>query len=118
MELYAPHLFALSLVGSDFHLVGRSDNAEVVRDSRDGIAVAHPHLRILAHVLEEHVALVEGAEVGTSVFARTGRLNLTAVAVGDELGAVADTQNGILAAQLAQVHLESALVVNGERAAR
>ena len=118
MELYAPHIFALGLIGSDFHLVGRSDDAEVIGDSRDGIAVAHPHLRILAHVLEEHVALVEGAEVGTSVFACTSRFNLTAVAVRDELGAVADTQNGILATQLAQVHLKSALVVDGERAAR
>ena len=118
MELYAPHLFALGLVGGNLHLVGRSDDAEVVGDGRNGVAVAHPHLRILAHALEKHVVLIKGTEMGAAIFACAGRLHLSAVGVGNELGAVADTQDGVLAAQLAQVYLERAFVVHGERAAR
>ena len=57
-------------------------------------------------------------KVGAAVFTSAGRLYLSAVGIGHELSAVADAQNRIFAADVAQVDLEGFFVINGERATR
>ena len=116
MELHAPHLLALHLVGGDGHLVRRGDDAEVVRDGGDGVAVAHPHLRVFAHALQQGIVVLEAAQIRTSVLAAAGGFHLAPVGIGDELRAIADAQDGQLAADAVQVHLERLLVIHREGA--
>ena len=52
VELHGKGLLAIDLVGGVLHVVGRGDDAGARRQLGDGVAMAHPHLRSLAHSLE------------------------------------------------------------------
>ena len=116
MELHAPHLFAFYLISGNLHLVGRGDDFEVGGDGRNGVSVAHPYLRMFAHVLEQRILPVKRLQMGTSILTRAGRLYRASIAVSDELRPVTNAQDGILAADAAQVYLKSARVVHREGA--
>ena len=117
VELHAPRLLALHLVGGNFHLVGRCNDFESCGNGSDGVAVAHPHLRAGAHAMKQQVIRIKRAEVRPPVLTAPGRLYLAAVGIGHELRAVADAQQGQAAAYVGEVDLKSLLVVHGEGAA-
>ena len=117
VELHAPHLFALHLIGGHSHLVRRGDDAESGGNGRDGVAVAHPHLRMFANTLQQRIVVLEASQIGPAVLAGAGRLHASPVGIGDELRAIADAQDGQLAANVRQVHPESLPVVHREGAA-
>ena len=112
VELHAPELLAFCLVSRNGHFVSRSDGTEALRDSCDGVAVAHPHLRIVTHVLEKRIALLEAGQVGTTVLASTCRLDASATDISHVLRSVADAEDGIFAADAAQVNLERMFVID------
>ena len=112
MELYGPQWIARAGISGKADIVGAGDDMTVLRNGRDRVAVAHPHLGVGLEVLKQGIREVDGAKVGTTVFARTRLLHLSAIGVGDILSAVADTQHGVFAHKFAQVAFESLLVIN------
>lgn len=103
MELYGPHgLLSLrcgDVVGSIFHGLGGGDGLGTGREVGDGVAVAHPHLRVVVEAVEERVVLADGDELLAPVFAGVGALYLSAADVGDVLRTVADTEQRQTAAE-------------------
>src|SRR3712207_7923069 len=79
----------------------------IIRDSRDGVTMAHPYLRIGLEAFKQGILVVELLQVGTAILTCSGLLYLTAIGVGYELGTIADTQHGVLAYKLRQVNLKS-----------
>ena len=66
-------------------ILSRTDHLEIVGDGGDGIAMRHPHLRVLFEALEERIRSVDGLKVGTAILTRVGFLDLTAEGVRNEL---------------------------------
>ena len=116
MELHCPYRLLCRSVSCILHVGCRSDALKVFWDSGDGVAVAHPYLRVLHEAFEQWVLGVEVLEVGTSVLARVGCLHLSAAGVRDVLCAVADAKHRDASYELAKVYLERLLVVNREGA--
>ena len=114
MELHCPHRLLCRSVSCILHVGCRSDALKVFGDGGDGVAVAHPHLRVLNEALEQRVLSVEVLEVGTSVLARVGCLHLSAASIRDVLCAVADAKHRDASYELTKVYLERLLVVNRE----
>ena len=59
--------------------------------------MAHPHVLLAGLVVqaaEQQAAVVDDREVGAAVLAPTGARHLAAEVEGDELGAVADAEDG------------------------
>ena len=113
VELHGPNTLLLRTPeGSVLHILGRTYHLEIVGDGGDGVAMAHPHLRASVEALEERIVEVDGLEVGTTVLTAIGLLDLSAKAVRDELGAVADAQHRNLADKLAQIDLERLGIVD------
>ena len=112
VELHAPDGFGVGGIGCVLHLFGAGYGVEAFGQSRDGVAVAHPHLAVLLEAVEERVVEVDGREVGAPVFAAAGGLHLAAQRVTHELSAVADAQDGHASAELAEVDAEGFGVVD------
>ena len=55
VELHSPHRVGGAGVGGIFHISGRGNHLAVGRNSRDGVAVAHPHLRIWLKALQQRI---------------------------------------------------------------
>ena len=111
MELHSPYWLLGRCIGSKLNVGCRGDALVVLGNSCDGVAVAHPHLRVLYKSLEQRVLCVEVLQIGTSVLTGVGSLNLSAIGVADELCAIADAEHRNASHKLAQVHLEGLLVV-------
>ena len=80
------------------HRFGRGNDVGAFGDACDGVAMAHPYLAVVVKAFEERIPGIYAGEVLTSVFARTGRLHLSAPDVAHELCAVADAKDGQAAA--------------------
>ena len=115
VELHAPQLLAFSLIGGVDDLFCRGDGAEALGEGGDGVAVAHPYLRVVGKALEERVLMVEGAKVRPPVLAALGAFHASAVSVRHVLCAVADAENGEASANAAKIYLESLGVVHAVR---
>ena len=115
VELHAPQPLALSLIGGVDDLFGRGDGAEALGEGGDGVAVAHPYLRVVGKALEERVLMVEGAKVRPPVLAALGTFHASAVSVRHVLCAVADAEDRQASANAAKIHLESLGVVHAVR---
>ena len=61
VELHGPEGVARAGVGGEAHIVGAGDDVAVLRNGGDGVAMAHPHLRVGFKVLEEGIGEVDGA---------------------------------------------------------
>ncbi len=103
VELHSPSLFAIDLVCRASNFVGRGDDAEIAGNGSDGVAVAHPHLRIVGQAGEQRVGFVDFGQSRPSVFSCAGRLDISATGIGDELRAVANAENRVFAAQFRQI---------------
>ena len=114
VELHAPYGLVLKLVGGVFHLVGGGNLPAVVGKFGDGVAVAHPDLRVRVEALEQGVVMVELSEVGAAVLAAAGGLHASAIGVGHILGAVADAEDGQASADGGEIYLEGLLVIDAE----
>ena len=101
-----------SIKGGILHVLRGADYLEALGDGCDGVAVAHPHLRLLLESLEERVGGVYGLQVGAAVFAAVGLLHLAAERMADELGAIADAQHGQTTHEARQVYLEGLGIVH------
>ncbi len=112
MELYAPGLLALYLIGCYGHLVGRGYNLEIVGNRSDGVAMAHPHLRADRDVAHQRIGGVDAREVGTAIFTRGSRLNRAARCVGYELRSIADAEHGQMTAQTVELGAERLFVIH------
>ena len=117
VELHAPRLLALHLIGGNLHFIGRRNDFKPCGNGSDGVAVAHPHLGVGTHAVEQQVVAVKRAEVCPPVLAASGRLHVAAVGIGHELRAVADAQQRQAAAYVGEVDLKSLPVVHREGAA-
>ena len=112
MKLNAPNRLVVSLISGISYIFGRSNRAPSLGQGGDGVAVAHPYLRIGREALEEPVAMLYKGEVGTPLLTAAGGLHVAAVGVAHILRTVADAQYWQAAADLAEVHLEGLGVVD------
>ena len=112
VELYGP--YGLGGRGkSRIHYIGsRADHLEIIGDGRNGVTVAHPHLRLLLKMLEEQVRSIHRLEVCPTVLPAVGLLHLTAKGMRDKLCAIADAQHGNLPDELVQIHLEGLRIMH------
>ena len=78
----------------------------------DGVAVAHPYLRVLFEAFKQSIVGIECPQVGTSILACAGLFNLSAVRVGNKLRSIADAEHRIFAYKLTEVYLESLSIMN------
>ena len=90
MELYSPQSLVFSLVGRKFHLRSGSDATEMVGDGRDGIAVAHPYLRIGDEVFEERIVVLNRLQVCATVFSTRRRFHFSPVELCHVLCSIAN----------------------------
>ena len=97
--------------GSVLYVLGRTDHFESTGDGSDGVAVRHPHLRVLVEILKERVRSIYRLQIGTSVFARIGLLDLATEGMTDKLRTIADAQDWDTAYELRQIDLKSLRVV-------
>ncbi len=96
------------------HVLGRGDALEALRNLRDAVAVAHPHLRTLLETVEKRIFRVHELQVGASVLARVGLLHPSAIGVGNELRSVANAEHGDFPDKLREIDLEGVGVVHRE----
>ena len=113
VELHGPQWVLLAGIGSKLHVGGRGDNLAIVGDGSDGVAMAHPHLRVRLETLEERVGGIKRLQVGPSILTGVGTFHLSTIGVGDELCAIADTQHRQTAHKLTEVDAEGLRVVHG-----
>ena len=90
MELHSPQSLVFSLVGRKFHLRSGSDATEMVGDGRDGIAVAHPYLRIGDEVFEERIVVLNRLQVCATVFSTRRRFHFSPVELCHVLCSIAN----------------------------
>ena len=112
VELHGPDGLLRGGIGGEAHVGRRGDALAVRGDGRDGVAMAHPHLRLGLETLEEGIAGLEVLQVGAAILATVGGLHLTPIGMGDKLCAVADAEHGNLADKLREIYLESLGVVD------
>ena len=117
MELHAPGLLTIDLICGILHLGGRCDAFEIGREGGDGVAVAHPHLRVVRNALEKGIIVVEAGKIGPAVFTESGRFNLATVGLCHILRAIAYTQERVTPPDDAQVRLESGRIIDAVRRA-
>ena len=84
------------------------------RQGRDGVAMAHPHLRARLKATEQRVGSVDSGQMGTAILAAVGVLDATTAGVGDVLRAIANAQHRHTAHKLREVDLEGFRVVHRE----
>ena len=72
----------------------------------------HPDLRVLVEALEQRICGVDRLQIGTTILARVGLLNLTTQGVRNELSTIADAEYGHLADKLREIYLEGLGVVH------
>ena len=101
VELHGPDGLLRRGIGGEAHVGRRGDALAVRGDGRDGVAMAHPHLRLGLESLEEGIAGLEVLQVGAAILATVGGLHLTSIGMGDKLCAVADAEHGGLSNKLA-----------------
>ena len=118
MELYAPYLFTFHLISGNSHFVCRRNRFKILRNSSNGITVAHPYLRTLSHTFEQHIVLAERSQVSTSILTGTCRFYFATIGIRHKLCTIADAQNGVFTSDFAQINLERTLVIHGEGASR
>ena len=116
VELYCPYRLFGRSISSILHISSRSDALVIIRDSSDGITMAHPNLRVLDESLEQRILLIEMLQVGTTILTAVSSLHLTALGVREELSTVADAEYRNATDKLAQIYLESFRIMNGIRA--
>ena len=112
VELHGPHRLLGRGKGRIGNICRRTNHFEVVGDGRDGVAMAHPHLRAFLESLEERIGEIDAFQMGAAILARVGLFHLATQRVRDELRAVADAQHGQTAHKLAEVYLERLGVVD------
>ena len=117
MELNGPYGLGGAGKGCVGNIGRRANHLEILRDSRDGVTMTHPHLRMLLKALEERIGGVDRLEISAAILTAIGLLNLTAKGVGDELSTIADTQYWDAAYKLLQVDLKGFGIVNRIRRA-
>ena len=115
VELHGPEGQLLAGVRGELHVGRRRYGAAVGWNCRDGVAVAHPYLRVFLEALEQRVLGVELRKVGAPVLAGVRLFHLSAALGGYELCPVTYSEDGELAYKLAQVDLKRLRVVNGVR---
>ena len=111
MELDGPKRGFIAGVSSILNIGGRSDHMAVIGNGGNGIAMAHPHLRIILKSLEQRIAGIKHSEVGTAILTAVGLLDLSAVAVRYELRSVANTKYRQATYKPAEINLERLRVV-------
>ena len=62
-------------------------------DGCDGVAMAHPHLRVWFETLEERVAGIDGGEFCPSIFPGVGLLHPSPIGICNELCSIADAKD-------------------------
>ena len=112
MELHGPQRICVAGVSGILHAARRSYYATVGGYGRDGVAMAHPHLRVGVEPLEERVPGFKPLQMGTPILAGIGLFDLTATRVGNELRPVTDAKYRQAAHKLAEVGLERLGVVH------
>ena len=118
VELDAPRLLTLDVVGRHADILRRGDNPVVVGHARDGVAVRHPHLRLGRKPLHQGIPGVAHRQHRTAVLAARRRLHLAAEGRGEELCPVADAQQRQPALDGREVGVGSLLVAHRVGAAR
>ena len=95
VELHGKELAAFVADGGKWRPVRRSDDPEAVRQSRDPVAMAHPHLMAFALCPDavEQRAVITNLEKGASELSVVRRLDAAAELVTHHLFAIADTEN-------------------------
>ena len=117
VELDAPGLLTFYMVGGVDHIVGGGYHLRAFGETGDGVAVGHPDLRVGGNALEQGALLLDMHD-GAAVLAGDGGIDLSAVAVGDVLSAVADAEHGEAALDAGEIGRGSLRVADGPRAAR
>ena len=112
VELYGVSLLVLSLIGCKLYTFRRSNASEACGQGRDGVAVAHPHLRARLDATEQGALRVNVLQLRASVLATAGRFHAPAAVMRHVLRAVADAQDGIAPANLREVYLECLGVID------
>ena len=118
VELHPPKFFIFSLISRKFHLRSGSNATETFGDSRNSVAMAHPHLRVFVETAEERVLVFKCGEISTTIFASVGGFYLSTIDVRHILCTIANAQDGKTAANFREVHLEGFRVINTERRTR
>lgn len=103
MELDGVGFFAFDVVAGEMDVIGGADAVVVFGEGLDGVAVAHPDLAAQGYVFHEGRGVVDGLEVGASVFADFRLLDLAAAEFGEILGAVAYAEEGQLALDIGHI---------------
>ena len=117
VELHAPNLLVFGGVGSVFYGFGGCNALKIVGNCRNGVAVAHPHLRIVVKSLKQRIFLVDELQILTAIFAAAGGLHVAAQCVRNELRTIANAQNRFASTELLQIDLERLLVIDAVRRA-
>ena len=112
VELHGPERLLRAGVSGKLHVGRRRYGVAVGRYRRDGVAVAHPHLRVFLEALEQRILSIERSKMGTAVLTGISLFHLSTVLGCYELRSVAYSKDGKLAYKLAQVCLESLGVVD------
>ena len=102
----------LGRIGSKLHIIGRGNALKTFGDSSDGIAMAHPHLRIRFKSLEQGIGCIHRCQMGASILSRVGLLHLASKGVRDKLCTIADAKHWQTTNKLTEIHLESLGVVH------
>ena len=118
VELHRPHRRRSRRIGGIFHIGSGSNHPAIRRNSRNGIAMAHPHLRMRLKALQKRILGIKFLEVGTPVFARIGFLHLAAQSVRHKLRTIANAQHRHLAQKLTQIHFKRLRIVHRKRRTR
>ena len=85
-----------------FNIFGAGQTAPVGREFFDGVAVTHPDLAAYRNPLEERVA-IDLAQIGPTVLAGTGGLNITARKVRQILCTITNRQQRFLSSNRTQI---------------
>ena len=88
---------------------------KVFGNSCNGIAMAHPHLRVFVKTLKQGILMVKLLQVSTSILTAAGRFNLSAISLRHILCTIANAQDRILATDIGQIYLKGLRIVHAIR---
>ena len=115
MELNSPYRLLGRSICCKLDIRCRSDALIVLRDGCDGITMTHPNLRVLYKSLEKRIGGIKLLQVGTPILTAVSSLYLSTLGIREILSAIANAEHRNATNKLAQIHLESFLIMNGVR---
>ena len=92
MELHSPNALVIGESRVD-NICRATNHMKTFRNSRYGISMTHPHLRIGLETAEKRIFDIYILQMGATILTRVGLFHLSTIGKRDELGAITNAQN-------------------------